>query len=153
MPRPHALSYGRRMAHDDAPKFGVPAGFHQDRKQVAALKERLFNEGVKSCMATFVDIHGIPKAKLTPIESFEHLCDGSELYTVGACEGLGLVGPQEDECATVPDLDSAVVLPWDKTAAWFASDLHYHGEPYAGDPRGILCRVLGRAERMGLRFN
>jgi len=137
----------------DAPQFGVPHGFHQDRAKVAALKERLFDEGVKSCLATFVDIHGIPKAKLTPIESFEHLCDGSELYTVGAVEGLGLAGPQEDECATVPDLESAIVLPWDKTRVWFSSDLYYHGETYAGDPRGILRRVLARAKSMGFSFN
>ena len=51
---------------------------------------------MKSCLATFVDIYGIPKAKVTPLESFEHLCDGSELYTVGAVEGLGLAGPQSE---------------------------------------------------------
>ncbi len=142
------------MADDShAPQFGVPHGFHQDREKVAALKGRLFDEGVKSCVATFVDIYGIPKSKVTPLESFEHLCDGSELYTVGAVEGLGLAGPQEDECATVPDLDSVVVLPWDKTRAWFSSDLYYHGEPYAGDPRGILKRVLARAKDMGFTFN
>lgn len=140
------------MAHD-IPQFGVPHGFHQDPAKVAALKGRLFDEGVKGCLATFVDIYGIPKAKVTPLESFEHLCDGSELYTVGAVEGLGLAGPQEDECATVPDLDSAIVLPWDRTRAWFSSDLYYHGEPYAGDPRGILKRVLARAKDMGFTFN
>jgi glutamine synthetase len=140
------------MAHD-VPQFGVPHGFHQDPAKVAALKGRLFDEGVKSCLATFVDIYGIPKSKVTPLESFEHLCDGSELYTVGAVEGLGLAGPQEDECATVPDLDSAIVLPWDRTRAWFSSDLYYHGEPYAGDPRGILKRVLARAKEMGFTFN
>src|SRR4051812_22954782 len=137
----------------DVPQFGVPAGFKQDPAKVAAVKGRLFDEGVKSCLATFVDIYGIPKAKVTPLESFEHLCDGSELYTVGAVEGLGLAGPQEDECATVPDLESAIVLPWDRTRAWFSSDLYYHGEPYAGDPRGILKRVLARAKSMGFTFN
>lgn len=141
------------MADATAPVFGVPQGFKADRAQVAVLKQRLLDAGVKSCFATFVDVYGIPKAKQTPIEAFEHLCDGSELYTVGAVEGLGLAGPQEDECATVPDLESAVVLPWDKTRAWFSSDLYYHGEPYAGDPRGILRRVLARAEQLGFRFN
>jgi glutamine synthetase len=137
----------------ELPRVGVSQGFTPDLKKVEAVKTRLLGAGVRTCFATFVDVYGIPKAKATPIESFEHMCEGSELYTVGACEGLGLVGPQEDECATVPDLDSTVVLPWDRTAAWFASDLHYHGEPYAGDPRGILRRVLARAEDMGFRFN
>jgi glutamine synthetase len=137
----------------ELPRVGVSQGFHPDRAKVEAVKKRLQEAGVRSCFATFVDVYGIPKGKVTPFSAFEHLCEGSELYTVGALEGMGLVGPQEDECATVPDLDSAIVLPWDKTTAWFASDLHYHGEPYAGDSRGILRRVLARAERLGFRFN
>jgi glutamine synthetase len=141
------------MVDAQAPQFGVPQGFKANRAEVAAVKSRLVEAGVQSCLATFVDIYGIPKAKLTPIDSFEHLCDGSELYTVGAVEGMGLAGPQEDECATVPDLASTTVLPWDKTLAWFSSDLYYHGEPYAGDARGILRRVLARAAELGFRFN
>jgi glutamine synthetase len=136
----------------DLPKMGVPPGFHPDAARVESVKKRLHAAGVRSCFATFVDVHGIPKAKATPFGAFEHMCEGSELYTVGACEGLGLVGPHEDECAAVPDLDSALILPWDKTVAWFASDLYYHGEPYLGDPRGILRRVLARAARLGFRF-
>lgn len=141
------------MTFAHAPKFGVPESFSIDASRVKQLKEELIRAGVRTCLATFVDVYGIPKAKSTPIEAFEHMCEGSELYTVGAVEGLGLAGPQEDECATVPDLRSAIVLPWDKSRAWFASDLYYHGEPYAGDPRTILGRVLRRAEGLGFRFN
>src|SRR5688572_26906368 len=137
----------------DLPRVGVSQGFEPARAKVEAVKKRLHDAGVRTCFATFVDVYGIPKAKVTPIEAFEHMCEGSELYTVGALEGLGLVGPQEDECATVPDLDTAVVLPWDKSFAWFSSDLYYHGEPYAGDPHGLLRRVLARAEALGFRFN
>ena len=138
---------------DKHPAFGVPEGFQADPAKVAATKKQLVDAGVKTCYATFVDIHGIPKAKATPIQSFEKMCNGQELYTVGALEGLGLAGPHEDECATVPDLDSMVILPWDKTQAWFNADLYYHGAPYGNDPRGILRRVMAQAESMGLRFN
>jgi len=141
------------MSDAHAPKFAVPEGFVPEEAKVQALKKRLLSEGVRACLATFVDVYGIPKAKSTPIEVFEHMCEGSELYTVGALEGMGLVGPQEDECAAVPDLDTAIVLPWDKTHAWFNSDLYYHGEPYGGDPRGILRRVLRLAADRGFRFN
>jgi glutamine synthetase len=141
------------MSSDHAPQFAVPQGFCADPSRVRAVKERLVEAGVRTCFATFVDVYGIPKAKATPIESFEHMCDGTELYTVGAVEGLGLVGPHEDECATIPDLDSAIVTPWDRASAWFSSDLYYHGEPYKGDPRGLLRSVLRRAESLGFRFN
>jgi glutamine synthetase len=140
-------------ASHDAPQFGVPAGFSAPPEKVKALKGRLVDAGVRACFATWVDVYGIPKAKATPIDAFEHMCDGSELYTVGAVEGLGLVGPQEDECAAVPDLDTATILPWDRSQAWFHSDLYYHGEPYRGDPRGLLKRVLERAKAMGFVFN
>jgi hypothetical protein len=74
------------MVDAKLPVFGVPQGFKADPAQVSSLKARLVEAGVKSCFATFVDVYGIPKSKQTPIEAFEHMCDGSELYTVGACE-------------------------------------------------------------------
>ena len=134
-------------------KTGAPQNFKADRTQVKAIKKIFAERGVKACYAVFTDINGVPKSKVTPLAAFEHLCDGHELYTVGANEGLGLTGPQEDECATIPDLDSLIVFPWDNSQAWFNADLYYHGEPYVNDPRGILKRVLARAAKQGMRFN
>lgn len=134
-------------------KTAAPVGYKANRAKLKAASQLLAKRGVTTCYAVFVDINGVPKSKATPVDAFEHLCDGHELYTVGANEGLGLAGPQEDECATLPDLDSLVVCPWDTTQAWMNADLYYHGAPYANDPRGILKRVLARAAARGLRFN
>ncbi len=136
-----------------SPAFAVPPGFRADPHRVAALRQQLEAAGVRTCYATFVDIHGVPKAKATPLAAFEKMCDGAELYTVGANEGLGLAGPHEDECAAVPDLESLIVMPWDPSQAWLHADLYYHGAPYANDPRVILKRVLERAAAQGLVFN
>jgi glutamine synthetase len=122
-------------------------------KQIRDTKRKLEAAGVEYCFATYVDVHGIPKAKTVPLASFEKMAAGSELFTVGAMDGMGLVGPQMDECAAVPDLDSAIVLPWDKRIAWFASDLHYHGEPYANCSRVILKRQVEAARRKGHILN
>ncbi|MEM8795873.1 MAG: glutamine synthetase, partial [Pseudomonadota bacterium] len=94
-----------------------------------------------------------PKAKCVPIGSFEKMCKGSELFTVGAMEGMGLIGPEKDECAAVPDLDSLIIVPWDKRYAWFASDLYYHGEPYQNCARVILKRALEKAAASGYGMN
>lgn len=118
-----------------------------DAKLVAETKRELIAKGVQFCFATYVDVHGVPKAKTCPIASFEKMASGSELFTVGAMEGMGLVGPQEDECAAVPDLASMMVLPWDKRFAWFASDLYYRGEPYPNCARILLKRALARAKQ------
>lgn len=136
-----------------SPVFAVPADLPLDHDRIAAVKRDLLDRGVETCFATYVDVYGIPKAKATPIDSFEKMCAGKELYTVGAVDGLGLAGPHEDECATVPDLDTLAICPWNRRQAWFAADLYHHGRPYPGDPRGILKRVTAKAAGMGLTFN
>jgi glutamine synthetase len=120
-----------------------------DEARIASVAQELRSTGVEQLMAVFVDVNGIPKAKATPIEAFEKLCKGAELYTVGAVEGLGLAGPHEDECATLPDLDSLIIYPWDSSKAWLASSLYYHQAPYAGDPRNIFAAVADKAAAMG----
>lgn len=126
---------------------------HLDPNQLEASKQALIDAGVEYCFATYVDVHGIPKAKTVPINCFEKMCRGSELFTVGALEGMGLIGPHEDECGAVPDLKSAIIFPWDERYAWFSSDLSYHGEPYPACSRVILKKVLEKARQMGFIFN
>lgn len=121
--------------------------------RVAQMKRDLIAKGVQYCFAAYVDVHGIPKAKCVPIAKFEEMCAGGELYTVGASEGMGLVGPQEDECQTVPDLDSCIICPWDTRYAWFSAGLIYHGKPYGGSPRDILGKVLKQSKEMGYTFH
>ncbi|HEV7302323.1 MAG TPA: hypothetical protein VGN72_23495 [Tepidisphaeraceae bacterium] len=125
----------------------------QDPKLVAATKKKLIDAGVEYCFASYVDVHGVPKAKCVPIEFFEKMCKGSELFTVGAMEGMGLVGPEKDECAAVPDLASCVICPWDKRYAWFASDLYFHGKPYVNCARVMLKRAIARAADRNYLFN
>jgi glutamine synthetase len=124
-----------------------------DPEKIKDTRRRLEAAGVEYCYATYVDVHGVAKAKAVPIGSFEKMAKGSELFTVGAMDGMGLVGPQNDECAAVPDLDSLIVFPWDKRFAWFASDLHYHGAPYPNCSRVMLRRHVEAARRAGYVFN
>ncbi len=142
-----------RLIDEGSPSPGVASDMQLDEARIATLKKELIAAGVKYCYASYVDVHGMPKAKCTPIGKFEKMCRGSELFTVGALEGLGLVGPHEDECAAVPDLDSCTIFPWDSTQAWFTGQLHYHGAPYPNDSRVILQRMVDKAEALGYRVN
>ncbi len=135
------------------PVFAVPADFSVDDSKVESLKKSLGEQGVKYALSTYVDVHGVPKAKVNPLEYLGKMAAGSELFTVGAMEGMGLVGPQEDECASVPDLDTALICPWDKRFAYFFGDLYYHGEPYPNDSRQVLKRQVARAADLGMTFN
>ena len=118
----------------------------------AEARAELEARGVRYALASFVDLHGVNKAKAVPIHHLEQMLAGSELFTGAALDGV----PQDvsdDEVAAVPDLASATVLPWRADTVWLASNLHLHGKPFEACSRNILCRVRDQAARMGLRFN
>ncbi len=119
---------------------------------VDAMQRRLKDMGIKYCLGAYVDIHGIPKGKFVPIDHLHHMVEGSELYTGYALDGLGQM-PNDDEIASVPDLDSLIQLPWQPEVAWMAADNTLHGKPYEINTRVVLKKVLAEAEEMGFGFN
>src|SRR5437870_6577086 len=116
---------------------------------IAQLRDELKSRGVKYFFGAYVDIHGVPKSKCVPIDHLESALGGSELYTVGALEGMGDLGPNEDECAGIPDFGSVTVLPWDTRYAVAPADLLLHGEPYSHDSRYVLRRQMEAAQDLG----
>lgn len=116
------------------------------------LKARLAERGVKYALASFVDIHGMCKAKAVPLAHLGQMMRGSELFTGAALDGV----PQaisDEEVSARPDLASATILPWNSELVWFASDLYLKGKPFEACCRGILKTVLDQAAQMGFRFN
>ena len=116
------------------------------------IKTDLEQKGVRYALASFVDLHGMAKAKAVPLAHLGQMARGSELFTGAALDGV----PQEvsdDEVATMPDPASLTVLPWQQEVAWFASDLHLRGEPFEACSRNVLHRVRAEAAAMGYRFN
>jgi len=118
-----------------------------------AVRERLREQGVRYLFGAYVDAHGVPKSKCVPIDFLPEAAAGSELYTVGALEGMGPLGPNEDECAGHPDLAHVTVLPWDRRYAIAPADLKFAGEPYSHDSRAVLKRQLAAAAELGYTFN
>lgn len=117
-----------------------------------ALKERLHSEGVNYMFASYVDLHGVSKGKVVPIDHLGRMMSGSELCTGAALEGV----PQDvsdEEVAAHPDPQSCIVLPWRKDVAWFASDLWCKGTPFEPCSRNILKRVTAKAADMGYAMN
>ena len=118
----------------------------------ATLRADLEAKGVRYALASFVDLHGVSKAKAVPLAHLGQMLAGSELFTGAALDGV----PQEvsdNEVAAVPDPTTCTVLPWQPEVAWFASDLHLQGEPFTACSRNILQRVRAEAAAMGYRFN
>lgn len=121
--------------------------------ELSQIKRQLAEQGVRYVFGAYTDLHGVPKSKCVPIEHFEDMARGSELYTVGALDGMGELGPNEDECVGVPDLSALTVLPWDKRYAIAPANLYLHDEPYGHDFRRLLQRQVAEADAMGYRCN
>src|ERR1700751_2135107 len=120
--------------------------------ELSALKTQLIEAGGRYCLGAYVDIHGVPKGKFVPVGHFEDFAKGSELYTGYALDGLGQ-SPNDDEIASVPDLDRGVQLPWNQEVMWYPADLTFHSAPYEVSSRVIFGRVLEEARSMAFTFN
>ena len=120
--------------------------------KIKQTQEELRARGVKYCIGAYVDIHGVQKGKVVPLDHLEHMAHGSELYTGYALDGLGQE-PNDDEFASVPDLDHIIQLPWEPKLAWMPADITFKGEPYALSTRVALKNVLRQAAELGFGFN
>ena len=116
---------------------------------VDEIQKRLGDQGVEFLFGSYVDMFGVPKSKCVPLSFLGDMAAGSERYTVGALEGMGELGPNEDECCGIPDLTSVTVLPWDKRFAIAPADLTFDGAPYSHDSRHVLKRQLDQAAAAG----
>jgi glutamine synthetase len=121
-------------------------------EEIRTIQQDLKAKGVKYCLGAYVDIHGIPKGKFVPIDHLSHMAEGSELYTGYALDGLGQA-PNDDEIASVPDLDQIIQLPWQPEVAWMPADNTFKGEPYELNTRVALKKVLAEAEKLGFGFH
>jgi glutamine synthetase len=120
--------------------------------KIKQTQESLRAKGVKYCIGAYVDIHGVPKGKVVPLDHLSHMAHGSELYTGYALDGLGQA-PNDDEIASVPDLDHIIQLPWEPKIAWMPADNIFRGKPYLLNTRVALKNVLAQAGIQGLGFN
>ncbi len=121
-------------------------------EEILVVQKELKDKGVRYCMGAYVDIHGVPKGKVVPIDHLLHMAHGSELYTGYALDGLGQK-PNDDEIASVPDLDHIIQLPWEPKIAWMPADNTFKGEPYKLNTRVALKEQLAAAAELGFGFN
>ncbi len=133
----------------------VPQAWNADDATLAKWREKkesLKQQGIQFCMASYVDVHGMLKAKVVPIEHFEKMMRGSELYTGAALDGMPSQDVQSDEVGVRPDVDAIMPIPWLEGMAWAPGSLYYLGEPYDECSRNVLKRQMERAANKGHIF-
>ena len=123
-----------------------------NKKRVNETKVKLEKAGVKYILSCWIDLLGIPKTKPIPISEFELLCAGKgPQFAVHSISFVPELGPNDSDQIPVPDLDSLMICPWDKTCAWVFSDLWWEDKPYNLCPRQTLKRAVKNAEDAGYR--
>jgi len=123
-----------------------------NKKRVNEAKVKLEKAGVKYILSCWIDLLGIPKTKPIPISEFELLCAGKgPQFAVHSVSFVPELGPNDSDQIPVPDLDSLMICPWDKTCAWVFSDLWWEDKPYNLCPRQTLKRAVKNAEDAGYR--
>ena len=123
-------------------------------EELQALRDALKKVGVEYVMATYVDVHGVAKAKTVPIDHFARMVRGSELFTGAAIDVLGQ-SPADDELAVFPRPRAIEPLPWRPDVACAPGYLYLHGEPYPMCTRTVLqpgraCRERGYMFNFGI---
>ncbi len=108
-------------------------------------------QNVKFVRLQFTDIVGTVKNVEIPISQLEKALDNKMMFDGSSIEGF--VRIEESDMYLVPDLDTWVIFPWTagkgKVARLICDVYHKSGEPFLGDPRSNLKRVLKEMEQYG----
>lgn len=86
------------------PHFTVDGREQVDAGELAALRDELTRGGVRYLFGSYVDLHGVPKSKCVPVGHLADMAAGSELYTVGALEGMEISAPTRTSASPSPIL-------------------------------------------------
>ncbi|NDJ77768.1 MAG: glutamine synthetase [Chloroflexi bacterium] len=105
----------------------------------------------------FTDVAGMVKTVTIDAAQLPHALEHGIWFDGSAVEGFARVA--ESDMYLVPDLSTLTPLPWDteatdygRTARVLCDVYTPNGQPFAGDPRGALRRILALAEEAGLRY-
>ena len=117
---------------------------------------RMVREGdVEFIRMQFTDIFGQLKNVAITASQVEKAVNNQIMIDGSSIEGF--VRINESDQYLWPDLDTFAILPWRPQhgkVARLICDVHNpDGSPFAGDPRGVLKRVLKKAADMGYSFN
>jgi glutamine synthetase len=122
-----------------------------------AVLERIEEENIDFLRLQFTDILGTVKNVSIPASQAEKAFEEGIYFDGSSIDGF--VRIQESDMRLEPDPETFAVLPWRKTdesaAARLICDVMdtSSGEPFSGDPRGVLKRAIERAEDLGYDIN
>ncbi|WP_373770704.1 type I glutamate--ammonia ligase [Weissella soli] len=116
------------------------------------------DENVQFLRLQFTDVFGAIKNVGVPVSQLEKVLDNNLMFDGSSIEGF--VRIQESDMYLYPDLSTFMIFPWStdenggKVARLIADVYTADRQPFAGDPRGNLKRVLSEMTEAGFKnFN
>ncbi|MEW6685465.1 MAG: type I glutamate--ammonia ligase [Candidatus Edwardsbacteria bacterium] len=123
-------------------------------KQTNLIK-KVENDRVKFIHLQFTDILGTIKNVTKPVEHLPRILEEGVWFDGSSIEGFARIC--ESDMLLVPDLSTYHLLPWsenEKRAARIICDIQtINTQPFEGDPRYILKRMLKKAKEKGYIYN
>jgi glutamine synthetase len=122
----------------------------------AQILERTEREKVKFLRLQFTDILGTIKNVEIPDRQFEEALDGKIMFDGSSIEGF--VRIEESDMHLRPDLSTFRIFPWpgpsgERVARMICDIYTPDGQPFTGDPRACLKRVIALAASKGYSMN
>jgi glutamine synthetase len=107
----------------------------------------------------FTDIVGHVKSVQVPMHQLTEAVEHGKWFDGSSIEGFARIA--ESDMFLVPDLDTFAEIPWEAgssegstgSARVICDVFTPNGDPFPGDPRGVLRRQLERAKKLGFTFN
>jgi len=117
----------------------------------AEILELATRNNVRFLRLQFTDILGVNKNVEIPASQFEKALAGDIMFDGSSIEGF--VRIEESDMLLSPDLGTFQIFPWgdeQSRVARVICDINTpDGNPFAGDPRGVLKKVIARAAEQG----
>lgn len=122
-----------------------------ERKDVLNLIEK---ENIRFLQMQFTDILGNVKSVIIPSSKFNKAMDDGVIFDGSSIVGYATI--EESDMRAMPDLSTFQILPWydgnSKTARIICDAYTSKGEPFPGNPRQILKKMIKKAREMGYNF-
>lgn len=123
--------------------------------KVKRTKEEIFElvkeNNVKFIRLQFTDIFGVLKNVAITVDQLEKAMNNECMFDGSSIEGFARI--EESDMYLRPDPDTFVIFPWrpqvGKVARLICDVYTAEGEPFKGDPRYVLKKVIARANAMG----
>ncbi len=120
-------------------------------KDSAEALKLIDEEGIKYIRLWFTDVLGVLRGMSITRAEIEDVFANGQGFDGSSIEGF--VRIEESDLMAHPDLSTFAVFPWSingaKIASVFCDIKTPHGEPYEGDPRYILRRMVNRLSAEG----